>query len=112
MYTNFIIEQDLSEDRARMVPLPTRSIHRRNAPKRMDGDPNARIATEQARQSAAQRDGYSGNDTPSSSRANTAGGGDASSSTPDGDNPLWDFEPVWEPAVADAYSGEQQHPNR
>lgn len=78
----------------------------------MDGDPSARIATEQARQSAAQRDAYSDEETPSPSRVAPAGGRDAPSSAPEGDAPIWEFEPAWEPAAADALSSEQSHPNR
>ncbi|EIE23781.1 hypothetical protein COCSUDRAFT_41924 [Coccomyxa subellipsoidea C-169] len=83
----------------------------KNAPKRMDGDPSARIATEEAKQSAAQRDTSMEIDDPSSSR-NSPAEGDAPSSAPAGDIPMWEFEPVMDLAPTDAASGEQPHTSR
>lgn len=83
----------------------------RNAPKRMDGDPSARIATEEAKQSAAQRDTSIDINAPSSSRDSPAEG-DAPGSAPAGVIPMWEFEPVMDPAPTDAASGEQPHTSR
>ncbi|BDA47718.1 hypothetical protein COCOBI_10-5690 [Coccomyxa sp. Obi] len=88
----------------------------RNAPKRMDGDPNSRIATDEARWAAAQH--ASSADTSAARHAISAvkegasATGSASHSDSAETTPVWEFEPIWEGEQAEAATSQQPHSRR
>lgn len=71
----------------------------------MDGDPKARIATEEAKQSAAERAQYADSKAASGSDSASVNASDGTA----GSVPAWDFEPVMEPVAADVSPSQQQH---
>ncbi|CAL8471823.1 g11365 [Coccomyxa elongata] len=84
----------------------------RNTPKRMDGDPNSRIATDEARWAIEQHASSAARHVVSAARERPSTAGSDFDSDSAESAPVWEFEPMWEGEQREAAASQQPHSRR